>query len=186
MHCYVKSPSCDRAFAFALARPKTLLRHTTLSSSHRVTEPSRNRLQGRPLNLISASNAMILQRSPQTLENTSKTRTIYTVVLYIYGNKGAMPPGTRLPRYEALRPMARSRYGLCGGLGRCAQHSPRKVGGNGCCLGPPNPKTWGNESARRKIESFDLFARQHGRTGYRYANDGIAGILQTARVGFSA
>ena len=86
-----------------------------------------------------------------------------------------LEPGSE--RYGALRPMARPRYGLCGALGHCAQHSPRKVGGNGCCLGPPNPKTWGNESARRKIESFHLFEGQYAGTGHGHANDGIAGIL---------
>ena len=88
-------------------------------------------------------------------------------------------------RYGALRPMVRPRCGLCGGSGRCAHPAPRKVGANGDYAGGPDPKTGENESSRRKCESFDLFARQHARTGHRYANDGIAGILQTARVGFS-
>src|SRR5580658_4083239 len=43
--------------------------------------------------------------------------------------------------------MARARYGLCGGSGRCAQPAPRKVGANGCFPGPPKPKTW--EISRR-------------------------------------
>jgi DNA invertase Pin-like site-specific DNA recombinase len=51
-----------------------------------------------------------------------------------------MPLGTGSERYEALRPMARPRYGLCGGLGRCAQHSPRKLEQLGVCRGPQTPK----------------------------------------------
>jgi hypothetical protein len=68
-----------------------------------------------------------------------------------------MSPEPGSERYEALRPMARPRYGLCGESGRCAQPAPRKVGATGVYAGRPNPKTGGNEASRRNDESFDLF-----------------------------
>lgn len=77
----------------------------------------------------------------EMIENRRETRTIYTVVLYIYGNRGAMPLEPGSGRYEALGPMARSRYGLCGRSGRCAQLAPRKLEQMGVSGSPQTPKT---------------------------------------------
>jgi hypothetical protein len=77
-----------------------------------------------------------------------------------------MPLELGSERYGARRPMGRPRYGLCGGSGRCAQPAPCKLEQIGVSGGPQTPKTGQNESSRRKIESFDLFARQYARPGH--------------------
>lgn len=73
-----------------------------------------------------------------------------------------MPTEPGSERYGARRPMARPRYGLCGGSDLCAQPAPCSVEQTGVIRGPPNPKSGvsaKNESSRRKIESFHLFSR---------------------------